>query len=184
KTIVPAKTLIELIRVIDDLGVKQVEIYFSKNENQIFFKLDNVEIVSRVIDDQFPEWSKIVPQEFKTTVVVDKNELAQLVKTAAIFARSSGNVVKFKIGNSEITISATSKDDGGSTTSRVKAEITGSDEEIAFNYRYITDVLSVINSQKLKIELIENVKPAKFSPVSDEKNGNFYHIVMPVRLQD
>ncbi len=183
QAIIPAKTLVELGRIIDDLLASKVEINLSPNENQIFFQIGDVELVSRLIDAQFPDWEKIIPTTPSTTIVVDRNDLMRTIKTGSILARESGNIVRFKIVDGMLMVSASSKE-LGDNTSRLPAKVNGEPLEIAFNYRYLTDVLSVMKSANVQIELTENIKPGKFLPANKQSSNDFYHIIMPVRVQD
>jgi len=185
KIIVPAKTLVEVARICQDEAEKaeKVEVFWQEKDNQIGFRLGERKIVSRLIEGQFPDWERIVPEKFKLTTVVDKDEFFRNLKTASIFARDSGGVVKCIINPKTLTLKANTAQVGENECTfpaKTQGEESG---EIAFNYRYLLDVLAVIGGEEVSFGMIESLNPAIFKPVGKESE-NFFHIIMPVRVQD
>jgi len=202
---VPARAFIEVARIVSDLGIvsaeagahekgKKISLTVADSLNQINFiikgsflensKEAEVEFTSRLIEGEFPNWQKIIPAVFNTKVKIDKGEFAKLIKVAAIFARDSGNIVKLKFEpkggkNGVFSVSAASNQ-VGSSDAQVDVEINGSGGEIAFNYRYLLEVLAVIEGEEINFEMNESLNPGK---ITSEDSPNFFHIVMPVRLQ-
>ena len=154
--------------------------------NQIVFKISNVEFTSRLIEGEFPNWQKIIPSEFITKARVAKAEFIRLIKVASIFAREAGSIVKlnFVPGASgkggALNVSANTSQ-VGSTDLECEAEISGKGGEIAFNFRYLLEVLGVIADEDVYFEMIESLNPGKITPT--EEKEKFFHIIMPVRLQ-
>ncbi len=205
KANVPARAFAEVARIISDLGlvaaeesdkgkVKMVSLTIADALNQINFKIKDVplgsgrdaeiEFTSRLIEGEFPNWQKIIPASFNTQAKIEKGEFVKLIRIASIFARDSGNIVKLKFepqsGKSGIfSVSATSSQ-VGSSDAMVDVEITGKGGEIAFNFRYILEVLSVMEGEEINFEMNESLNPGK---ITSEGSPNFFHIVMPVRLQ-
>jgi len=185
KIIVPAKTLVEVLRICQEDAEKsdKLEIYWQAEDNQIGFKLGEKKIISRLIEGQFPDWERIVPEEFKIKIVLDKEEFLRNLKTASIFARESGGVVKCIIAPKSLTLKANTAQVGENECAfpaKTQGETGG---EIAFNYRYLLDVLTVISEDEVSFSMIESLNPAIFRPVGKE-GENFFHIIMPVRVQD
>ncbi len=173
--IIPAQVFIELQKITDE------KIDFSIDQGQLFLKTDSIKIVSRLINGSYPDYRQIIPKEYKTKLVIDKNKLAEMVKIASLVTDSqSGEItVKGDIAKKQLIISSQSADKG-SNNSVLQVDMTGVDFEIVFNFRYFLEgVTSSIFPGK---ELIIEINPEK-SPVlikeQDEKNQNFY-IVMPI----
>lgn len=189
KIIIPAKALTGLTRVIED-GAEidaVIDVEIATNLSQINFKAKNIEYTSRLIEGEFPNWQKIIPSSFSSKATFSKEEFARIVKLASIFARDAGNVVKLKLTAGENSknqgqISAVaSASQVGSGQAQIDAQIIGAGGEIAFNYRYLLEALSAIGDEQVDFEMIESLNPAKITSKSME--DNFFHIVMPVRLQ-
>jgi len=185
KIIVPAKTLDELLRICRESEEKEeeLEVYWQDQDNQIGFKLGEKKLVSRLIEGKFPDWERIVPKEFKTEIILDKEEFLRNLKTASVFARESGGVVKCVISPKSLTLKANTAQIGENECTfpaKTKGEENG---EIAFNYRYLLDVLSVLKEDEVSFSMIESLNPAMFKPVGKGEE-NFFHIIMPVKVQD
>lgn len=197
KLIVPARTLSEVGRLIGDTSEsiteegnqplkkeKKLNIAVLPEHNQIIFILDDVEISSGLIEGKFPDFAKIIPTEKKATVEVDTAELTHAVRIASIFARDSANVIKFscdeKLG---MELSANTKE-VGDNVSRVTAKVEGEKTSIAFNSRYILDLLGSIGSERLVLEFSGNLAPGIFKPLLEKREElPFLHLIMPVRVQ-
>lgn len=181
--LVPAKTLFEVVRLLSEEKVQdeKLKVFYKEGQNQIGFESQGIRLVSRIIEGQFPDWERIVPKEFQIRCTLDKDELLQAVKIASVFARDAGNIVKMTIGGSSLTIRANSAQIG-ENESNISAKVEGGEGEIAFNYRYVIDALSAITTEKVIFEMIGALNPAVFRPHGKELE-DFYHIVMPVRVQ-
>lgn len=188
KFIVPAKALAEIAKIGEEVGVKlpekkrQVEVLVSDSLNQAVFRIGEVEFTSRLIEGTFPAWEKLIPNEFVTQAVIDKQELVKVVKIASIFAREAGNIVKLKLspeGKSGQLSVAAAASQVGSSDSTIKTDLKGKGGEIAFNFRYILEALATIEGDTVSFEMNESLNPGRISP----PEGNFFHIIMPVRLQ-
>lgn len=175
--IIPSKTLIQLGRMISEETKPWTKILFDETINQIGFEVGGNYLVSRLIDGTFPDWQKIIPESFKTKVRLAASELSQAVRIASVFAKDSGNTVRFNFGKK---LEIKTQSGAGTSLTTVPAEIEGEGLEIAFNWRYLSEILQVIPQDKIEISLVENLSPAKFAPV--ESVNDFFHIIMPVRI--
>jgi DNA polymerase-3 subunit beta len=193
KIIIPARALMELAKIIDELGFagegvdktegEEIIILVSESLNQINFHAENIEFTSRLIEGEFPNWRKTIPQEFTTRVKIPKAEFKNLIKIASIFARDLGSVVKLKFevnsnnkaGVLNVSTSANQID------AKCEVEIKGKGGEIAFNFRYLQEILSVIGDEEVNFEMIESLNPGKLTGQTEK--DSFFHIIMPVRLQ-
>jgi DNA polymerase-3 subunit beta len=182
KIIIPAKSLVEVSKIISEVGAKdeKIDLILSREQNQIIFKISNIEIVSRLIEGEFPDWEKIVPHAFEIKSQIDREEFLKAVKITSVFARDSSSVIKLKIGGKSIILSANTKE-VGDNISEVDAKTTGGEGEIAFNYRYLIDILGEMDSKEVNFNMIGPLNPGMFR--DEDKTGDFFHIIMPVRLQ-
>jgi len=175
--ILPARTLQEVARIKEDGEVRAI---LTKKDNQLIFSLGDVEIVCRLIEGEFPAFEKVIPQECKTKVWLEKEELVQAVKLASIFARETANIVKFKIKKSKLQISANAPQ-VGSNISEVDVKVEGEENEIAFNFRYLLDFLNSIEKKEIIFEMSSPLNPGAFKIKGD---NSLLHIIMPVRVQE
>lgn len=180
EVIVPARSLSELAHAVSSDAT--VKMYFSQASNQVFFDLGTVQIFSSLIAGNFPDFAKIIPESFNLKLQTTVDELLQAVKLAAVFARDSANIVKFKIAKGKMTISANAKEVGENESEiDVTCEKADPDEfAIAFNYRYLLDFLAVAEGS-ISLEFSGPVAPGVFRALS---NKDFLHLIMPVRVQE
>lgn len=181
--IVPARALRELGRIIAD-GEEPVEVSITPNRNQVLFRQGNVELVSRLIEGQFPPYERIIPPPTENRVVVSTGEFLNANRTTAIFARDNANIVRLQFTPGEegltpgkLTLSATSAE-VGDNVGEIDAAITGQPSPIAFNSRYLDELLKVLEkSSQLSLEIASPSSPGAFRPVGDD---GYLHIIMPM----
>jgi DNA polymerase III subunit beta len=176
--IVPYRTLQELNRILSDAGEEE-PLTIRWTENQVSFEFDGIELISRLIEGQYPDYRQIVPTNFKTEFVVDAKELVQLVKSASLFCRAGINDVHFiaNADSSTLEIKAANSQLGENKGS-IGAEITGDTNEIVFNYRYILDGLANMKEKKVRLKLIDKHNPGLFLP---EGQTGYTYIIMPIK---
>jgi DNA polymerase-3 subunit beta len=179
--IVPAKALTELVKVMSALeeGDDEVVLAVTDEEKQLILKTGEVEIVTRILEGDFPDFDKIVPASSKTRLELDKEALQSAVRAAAVFAKDSANIVKFKIDDKGLTISANAPQVGENEVG-LSGKKTGDNIEVAFNSRYLMEMLAVIDQEKIILEASGPLSPGVFKLPDDP---GFLHIIMPVRVQ-
>ncbi|MGZ6268775.1 MAG: DNA polymerase III subunit beta [Candidatus Limnocylindrales bacterium] len=176
--VVPARSLHELSRVLSDTD-DPVDIVLSPSRNQILFHLEGIDVVSRLIDGQFPNYQQVLPKGFTTKATVDRDQLLKAVRLASLIASSSANIVKLQIGkDAEIGLTVSAATDIGDNRSEVEAAVEGDGTTIAFNARYLLDVLTNVDTEQFSLELNGPLSPGVFRPVGD---GQYVHVVMPVK---
>ena len=176
--VIPARALNELARILADVD-DPVEVVLAGGRNQVLFHLDGVDLVSRLIDGQFPNYQQVVPQSHTTRAILDREELLRAVRPAALIAHESANIVKLQIssdGEPGITVSANAE--VGDHVGQVEATVEGDGTTIAFNARYLADVLTNVTADQFALELNGPLSPGVFKPVGDDQ---YIHVVMPVR---
>ena len=176
--VIPAKSLNELTRILSDTD-DPVDIVLSGQRNQILFHLEGVDLVSRLIDGQFPPYQNVLPKTHTTRAILEREDLLKAVRLAALIASSSANIVKLQVGlDGEPGVTVTANAEVGDNEGRVEAQVEGDGTTIAFNARYLTDVLTNVDADQFALELNGPLSPGVFKPVGDDQ---YVHVVMPVR---
>lgn len=175
--LVSAGVLREVERALTELEESSVSFLWS--EQQLFFKASDVEVVARLLEGEFPNYRAIIPKQSTLAVSFNVAELIQAVKLTAIFARDSAHIVRWKLKGGVLEVSANSPS-VGKNVSRV--DFSGELEElaqIAFNSRYLLDLLSRIKAKEVRFSMTDSLKPGVF----EEEGRGFLHLIMPVRVQ-
>ena len=185
QVIIPARTLQELTRILgsfkDPAAISEVDVVtIYLTENQILFELGSVELVSRLVEGQYPDYRQIIPQQFKTTAVVDTAEIIKAVKTAGLFTRSGIYDVKIDINSasSEVVVNSTNTQ-LGENTSKISAVGEGENNSITLNYRYLLDGLQNLSTDQVKIKMIDSGNPCVLQPAGEKTD--YLYIVMPIK---
>lgn len=175
--IVPVKTILELGTILANLsGDKPVEVVISKN--QILFSVDKIQITSRLIEGQFPNYEQVIPKNDATKVFVDVGELSLTLKRINLFAKENNNKILLKTNSSGVMIT-TDVTQYGVGEVEIKTKTEGVDNEIALNSQFILDVLGSIGTNEVVIELGDKTKPAILKPSGKD---DYIHIIMPLKI--
>lgn len=181
--IIPALTLAELNRIIPVDGESKVKIAIE--DGQIFFEIEGVRVVSRLINGKYPEYKHIIPQNFKTRIVGPKNLIQNAVKIASLFSSGGINEITLKINSSEKKVFVKSSgSETGENSTELKFDITGPDQEVVFNPKYLLDGINVSSGEQLALLFNSESTPAAIKEIN-EKTGEvlegFTYIVMPIK---
>ncbi len=176
--VIPARALHELDRVLADVD-EPVDVVLARARNQVLFHLEGIDLVSRLIDGQFPNYQQVLPASHTTRAVLEREELLRAVRPAALIASSSANIVKLQVStNGEAGLTVTANAEVGDYEGHVEAAVEGDGTTIAFNARYLNDVLANVDAERFAIELNGPLSPGVFKPTDDTE---YVHVVMPVR---
>ena len=174
--IIPAKTVGELQRILEG---SEGEVEIKTGENQVLFHTKNTDIIARLIDGNFPDYKKIIPAQSSTKATIERNSLINIVKTASLFAKDSGNNIKMVFDpKGKVIVSATTSQVGINTSS-AEALVEGAEGEISFNARYLMDVLLNLKENKISLEISGKLKPGMIKP---ENKKDYVHIIMPLSI--
>lgn len=177
--VVPARALAEAYRLLSEEKGSELDIYFSQDKNQIIFSSPHAQIATRLIEGEYPAYEKIIPAAFTTRTVFGKDEFLKAVRFAAVYAKEAANILRLAIGGGVMTVSANSPQIGENKT-KLEAKVEGEGGEIAFNARFLLDLLSIFPENEVAFEMTGPLAPGVFKPVKDD---SFLHIIMPVRVQ-
>ncbi|MBA7476698.1 Beta sliding clamp [subsurface metagenome] len=184
EVIIPARTLAELNRLMADQE-EAIEITVNPNKSQALFRLKNIELVSQLVQGTFPQYAQLIPQSYNTRVVVDVAQFLRAAKTASIFASDGGGIVRLvmtpggELTPGKVTISARSEE-VGDDVGEIDAVVEGEEAKIAFNGKYLIDVLGVLREAQVALETTNPSSPGVIRPVGVD---NYIHVVMPMFVQ-
>ena len=196
--IIPARSLQEVSRISGECDPDQpVELAVAAARNQILFRMKGrgegekgafhqVDLVSQLIDAKFPDYNAIIPKNYTTRTVMDTAAFQRALKVASLFARDASDRVMFQIvpGSDtepgQVILRSTSAE-AGDNVAEVDALVEGNGLEIAFNARYLMEVLSVIDTPQVVLETSRSDRPGVFRPVGAGPE-EFTHVIMPMQL--
>ncbi len=181
--VVPGRSYGELMRILPD-SEAPVELTVTPNKSQVLFHTEGIDLVSRLIEGQFPNYEPVIPSSHTSRAIVDREAFLAGTRRAQIFARDSANIVKIALGGdgegdeaSAVSITAHTADVGDAADA-LEANLEGSPTTIAFNARYLIDVLSNLGADEAALELSGPLAPGVIRGVGKD---DYVHVIMPVR---
>ncbi|MBW6472662.1 MAG: DNA polymerase III subunit beta [Anaerolineaceae bacterium] len=180
--IIPARAMNELARIAAN-GDATVSMSVPEGRGQVVFNLKDAELVSQLIEGNFPDYKVIIPRSYKTHTVVSTPSFQKACRQAEIIARDGNNIIRMHIqprmeGPGIVEISAQSEETGNSEV-QLDANIDGDGLLIAFNVRYLREVLDVVKTPSVALETNANNTPATIKPIGEDE---FTHVIMPMHL--
>ncbi len=181
RLIIPARTLQEVLRIIsgdsnNEEPISEIKLYAS--ENQCLFVIGSTEIVSRLIDGQYPDYTQIIPTQQQCKAVVGRDEVVRAVKAAAIFSRSGVNDVVFSFSTKNGLEIFAASGTTGEHDAKLEATVQGEDVSMTLNYRYVLDGLNAISSPSVIFEMVNAETPCL---LKDENDAGYVYIIMPIK---
>ena len=182
--IIPARTLAELNRMATDQE-EPIAIKLNTTNSQILFCMKDIELISQLVQGSFPKYDQLIPQSYNTRAVVDVAQFLGAAKTASIFARDGSGIVRLVItpgakANQDKLIVSARSEEIGDDVGEIDAVVQGEEAKIAFNGRYIAQVLDALREQQVALEVTSPSSPGVFRP---EGVDNYIHVVMPMFVQ-
>jgi DNA polymerase-3 subunit beta len=172
--LIPFKNIPELLRVFGDNSLN-IKVCF--NKNQISISSEGIYLTSRIIDGNFPDYRQIIPKEFKTDVVVLKQDLLNALKLSNIFSDKFNQVNLLINPKGKIFELSSSNNEVGENKTQLDAALIGEEVQLGFNYKYFFDCFQSINSDSVSIKINGAQKPIIVSGVSD---NSFLYLIMPM----
>ena len=184
EVIIPARALRELERLAAEED-EPVEMAFNAQRSQVVFRMKTVEMVATLIQGTFPNYSQLIPQSYTSRATIDMKAFLQETRIASIFARDGAGIVRIQVDPAEdgesgkMTVSARAEEIG-EHRGEMDVKFEGEASKIAFNSRYLQDVLQVLEEAEVELETTSPSSPGVIRP----KNGDAYvHVVMPMFVQ-
>jgi len=183
KWIVPARALNEGARIIgaykDDMNMPE-QVVLNFTDNQLVITYGNVELVSRLIEGSFPDYKPLIPTAFKTEATLSRAELQKAVRAASLFARQGIFDVHLTFDPATGTCVVQSADQGtGKTKTSLKGTVTGIENKLTLNFRYLNDGVSSMDASEIRIRQIDPMSPALVLPEGSKEE--YQYLVMPIR---
>ncbi|MFA5188195.1 MAG: DNA polymerase III subunit beta [Patescibacteria group bacterium] len=197
EVIIPARTIAELFRILSGYSAgqemsgeetaasDQLQIYFE--DNQVLFEFDSVELISRIIEGQYPNYKQIIPASHKTRAVVSIAEFIKAAKTAALFSRTGIYDINLEFKAGKLIVSSTNSQLGENQT-KIETKVEGEDNKIVVNFRYLLDGLQNSDSSDIIFEMTDNNNPCVLRPaesLNEKKEAiaseDYLYIIMPIK---
>jgi DNA polymerase-3 subunit beta len=182
--LIPATALSEVGRIIrNEDGMVYLSVLDGRN--QVVFHHNNVDVVSQLIEGKFPEVEQLIPKTTATSTRFTLLDFLSACKRAEIFARDVNGMTRFKISKDGEVIVNAQASDGGSGQEKLSADVTGNNIDIAFNVRYLIDVLSVLQTERVVLETNNTNAPGVVRPLQEDGSvdPNFIYLVMPMSVR-
>lgn len=175
--IVPARTVMELGKILMKAESEDVELSVSKN--QVLFVSGDIMLISRLIEGKFPPYDKVIPKETKTKLEVPVAELMNIVRRVNLFARENNNSIKVSATNDGKLTVSTEETRVGEEKAEMNVKITGENNKIALNAQYLLDVLNYVEGESVMLEIDDKLSPAVIRPM---KEKDYVYIIMPLKI--
>jgi len=184
EVIIPARALREVVRLIGE-DDEPLEMAFNAARSQILFRMKSVELIATLIQGTFPNYSQLIPQSFTTKATIDMKQFLQETRIAGIFARDGAGIIRVQVepgdgASGTLTISARAEEIGNHE-GKMDAKVEGEAAKIAFNSKYLQDVLSVLDAETVALETTSPSSPGVIRPL--DTGDSYVHVVMPMFVQ-
>ena len=174
--IIPNKAVQELSKILNGADGEVVKLFVS--QNQIMFKADETEIISRLIDGQYPDYKQIIPQRFDTEVEVGTSDISSAIRTAGIFTHT-GNNISLEFSEPDQLMASSSSGELGESKVGIPAKVSGLAGKIILNHRYVLDCLSTVGTKAVTFKIINDNSPVI---ISSKELPGFLYLVMPIKI--
>ena len=173
--ILPRKTVFQLCSLLAD---NSDQLYMQTSENKIKFTLGNMKLISKVIDGKFPDYKKVVPSSNDKTLMVSSKDFINSIERVASVSLDRKEGVKLAINKDNVQLSVNSAN-SGEGNEKIKAQFSSESLNISFNSKYLIDIASEVEDQKLKINLKDSISPVL---IEDNSDKNSYYVIMPMKI--
>lgn len=176
--IIPARTATEVVRV---YGAQSSELKIVLEKNQAYFESEKIEVISRVIEGNYPDYRRLIPNEFNTKAVLNKDVFVKTLRLISLLAGRVNDVSLSFIKSGEVGVRIFASDpDLGENNSFLNADITGDGLTIKFNWRYLADGVGGVIADKIVLNFVDELKPCLIR--STQQDDRFLYLVMPIRV--
>jgi DNA polymerase-3 subunit beta len=175
--VIPARALTELSRILR-AGGEAIDVTVGPQKNQVYFKTGDVELMSRLIEGTYPNYQQVIPSQSTTTITAKTQDLLFTTKMVSLFSKDAANVIKFKTEGQKLTLTANTSE-VGQNVADVEARVEGQDLQVAFNSKYLLDVLAILGTEEVQLGFTGPLNPGIIRPVGKD---DYLYIIMPVRV--
>lgn len=180
-TLIPAKTIMEVARIFAS-SQEPIKFALDTNANQVLFEAEDTLIATRIIDGQYPDYKKIIPQNIAVSTTFTASELLEAVKLTSVFVKEQNSAIKIKISAEGTITIVSAAQETGEHESVINAEVEADLDimEVAFNSKYLLDALTNLKADKMLMQISTANTPCLFKPVDQD---NILHVVAPMQTQ-
>ena len=177
RAILPKKTLWELSRLLAD---GDGDVQYECGENHLFFEVDGRQLISRIIDAQFPAYERVIPKGNDKQIEFERDRLMSAIKRVALLSSERSRAVKFQIAKAKVEVTSSSPE-VGEATEALAVDYDGAALQICFNAQYVLDFLGVADSDSVTLEFKDEMSQAVMRPVGAE-GCDYTYVIMPMRM--
>ena len=173
--IIPKKTINELSKLLSE-NTEEIEINI--NTNKIVFFINNLVLISKLIDGNFPDYKKVIPKDNNNILEVNRQELSSAVDRVSTIANEKAPVIKFKLLQNLININAVNSENS-SASEDISVKYQGEEIEIGFNSKYILELINNLEDEEISISYKDNSSPII---ATEKSNPDLIYVLMPMRV--
>ena len=177
--IIPRKAL-NLLKA--TLPSENTDVSLNFNMSNAYFKFGNIKMICRLIDERFPDYDNVIPSQNNIHMSIERSDLLGALKRISIYANKTTHQVRLKITGSELQISAEDLDFSNEANERLSCEHDGEDIEIGFNAKFLIEMLTNMDSDKIKLTMSAPNKAGVILPAEKDNSEDILMLVMPVML--
>jgi len=175
QVIIPHKTIMEYSRVISG---QKGNVELSLTETQVSFKFNNTEIISRLVDGQYPDYKQIIPTDFNTEIVTEKQPLVSALKASGIFSQTTHSVKLDYLEDRQVLVLNTESQELGKSQVELVSQVKGKSGTVVLNYHYMLDCLSVLDGEKVVMKIVDDSTASLLVP---QGQNDYFYLVMPIK---
>ncbi|MCJ0967557.1 DNA polymerase III subunit beta [Mammaliicoccus sciuri] len=174
--IIPGKALSELNKIVSD-SEEEINIFFASN--QVLFKVGHINFISRLLEGNYPDTTRLFPENYETKIILDNSEFYHAIDRASLLAREGGNnVIKLSTDVDKVELSSTSPEIGTVKEDVSTDNVEGESLKISFNSKYMMDALKAIDNDEVQVEFFGTMRPFILKPKDDE---TVVQLILPIR---
>jgi len=184
--IVSQKSNATLVRITDKDNTDEI-LKVVVGEKYISFSTPSFTMVSKLIEGQYPEYSKVIPKNNPKIVIADRVSIFDAARRVSVMSNAKNNLIKFVFKNGEVEVGAVNKEIGGEARESVAVEYDGDEHVVGFNGKYFTEILGILKTEKMRLEMNTQISACVVYPVyADEKEkvSEDLFLIMPLRILD
>ncbi|MDQ7131301.1 DNA polymerase III subunit beta [Mammaliicoccus sciuri] len=174
--IIPGKALSELNKIVSD-SEEDINIFFASN--QVLFKVGHINFISRLLEGNYPDTTRLFPENYETKIILDNSEFYHAIDRASLLAREGGNnVIKLSTDVDKVELSSTSPEIGTVKEDVSTDNVEGESLKISFNSKYMMDALKAIDNDEVQVEFFGTMRPFILKP---KDNETVVQLILPIR---
>jgi len=182
KCIVSPKSLLHIARILSS-EEEQNKVEIDIGEKYILFSGDAVVLCSKLIEGPYPDYEKVIPKSNAKMSVIKRDILQEAVRRVSVLSNQKTHLVKFAFRKDELEIVVLNRDIGGEARQRIPVEFDGEEHSIGFNAAYLSEILGIISSEKIRMEMSTQISACLLFPEEHTDSRDLY-LIMPLRIME